>query len=67
MSVDDYLKGKETTPCPISSDATGNMVVRGLYKNPVVAWREAVSNACDTMRPSDVKVVKVYTISKAME
>jgi hypothetical protein len=35
MSVDDYLKGKETTPCPISSDATGNMVVRGLYKNPV--------------------------------
>jgi hypothetical protein len=23
--------------------------------------------ACDTMRPSDVKVVKVYTISKAME
>lgn len=37
------------------------MVVRGLYKNSVVAWREAVSNACDTMRPSDVKVVKVYT------
>jgi hypothetical protein len=43
------------------------MVVGRLYKNPVVAWREAASNACDTMRPSDVKVVKVYTISKAME
>jgi hypothetical protein len=22
MSVDDYVKGKETKPCPISSDAT---------------------------------------------
>lgn len=37
------------------------MVARGLYKNPVVAWREAVSNACDAMRHSDEKVVKVYT------
>ena len=38
-----------------------DMVVRGLYKNPIVAWREAVSNVCDKMRPSDVKLVKVYT------
>jgi hypothetical protein len=65
MSVNDYVpEGKETRLCPISSDATGNMVVRGLYKNPVVAWREAVSNACDAMRHSDVKVVKVYTNRK---
>jgi len=41
MSVYDYVKGKETKPCPISSDTTGNMVVKGLYMNPVVAWREA--------------------------
>jgi hypothetical protein len=61
VSVNDYVKGKETKPCPISSDATGNMVVRGLYKNPVVAWREGVSNGCDAMRHSDVKVVKVFT------
>jgi HSP90 family molecular chaperone len=61
MSVDDYIKGKETRPCPVDNDAAGNMVVRGLYKNPVVAWREAVSNACDAMRHSDVKMVKVYT------
>jgi hypothetical protein len=61
MSIDNYLKGKLTTPCPISSTATGNMVVRGLYKSPVVAWREAVSNACDAMRYSDEKIVKVYT------
>jgi hypothetical protein len=39
----------------------GNMVVRGLYKNPVVAWREGVSNGCDAMRHSDVNVVKVFT------
>jgi hypothetical protein len=62
MSLEDYVpKGKETRACPISNDATGNMVVRGLYKNPVVAWREAVSNACDAMRHSDMKVVRVYT------
>jgi hypothetical protein len=61
MSVDDYVKGKNTKPCPISSDATGNMVVRSRYKNPVVAWREAVSNACDAMRHSDKKEVRVYT------
>lgn len=62
MSVYDYVpKGKKTQPCPISSDAAGNMVVKGLYKNPVVAWREAVSNACDAMRHSVEKVVKVYT------
>jgi hypothetical protein len=61
VNVDDYVKGKETKPCPIRSDATGNMVVRGLYKNPVVAWREGVSNGCDAMEHSDVKVVQVFT------
>jgi hypothetical protein len=61
MNVDDYLKGKETKQCPISSEATGHMVVKGLYKEPKVAWREAVSNACDAMRYSNEKVVKVYT------
>ena len=61
MSVTDYIKGKSTTPCPISSNATGKMVVRDLYKNPIVAWREAVSNACDAMRYSNEKIVKVYT------
>lgn len=62
MSVDDYVpKGSKRQECPISSDATGNMVVKGLYKNPIVAWREAVSNACDAMRHRDDKIVKVYT------
>jgi hypothetical protein len=62
MSVDDYIpKGSKTQECPISSDATGNMVVKSLYKNPIVAWREAVSNACDAMRHSDEKIVKVYS------
>jgi hypothetical protein len=62
MSVDDYIpKGSKTQECPISSDATGNMVVKSLYKNPIVAWREAVSNACDAMRHCDEKTVKVYS------
>jgi HSP90 family molecular chaperone len=60
MSVDEYMQGKETRPCPISGEATGNMVVRGLYKTPIVAWREAVSNACDAMRHSDKKSQSVY-------
>lgn len=61
MSVDDYVQGRATKPCPVSIDAAGNMVAGGLYRNPIVAWREAVSNACDAMRHSDEKVVKVYT------
>ena len=62
MSVYDYISKKsETRPCPMSDDAIGKMVAQSLYKNPIVAWREAVSNACDAMRHSDEKVVKVYT------
>jgi len=61
MSVNDYVQGRQTVPCPISREATGNMVVRGLYKTPIVAWREAVSNACDAMRHSDIKEVRVFT------
>ena len=67
MSVDDYIKGKETRPCPVDNDAAGNMVVRGLYKIPVVAWREAVSNACDACVIQMLKWLKFIQISKVME
>ena len=37
------------------------MVAKRIYANPIVAWREGISNACDALRHKEEKVIKVYT------
>jgi hypothetical protein len=62
MSVDDYIpRGIERRECPISPSAIGSLVTDELYRNPIVGWREGVSNAWDAMRHKDKKIVKIYT------
>jgi hypothetical protein len=63
MSVNDYIpKDKEPIKCPINTAAYGRMVGGQMYRRPsIIAWREAVSNACDALRHFEHKEIRIYT------
>jgi len=63
LTINEYIpKDKEPIKCPINTAAYGRMVGGGMYRRPsIIAWREAVSNACDALRHFEHKEVRIYT------